>query len=164
VVRDTATMLSTPEHPVIVTVEEGEAVTVAADPRRLRQCIENIVANALQKSPAGAPVSVFVTVQRNRADGAFAKVDIVDQGPGIPEDMLPHVFDRFVTGDAGASKRQGGGLGLGLYLAKRIAAIHRGDLTVESKPGQGARFSLTVAVSPENGAARQAAPSASPRQ
>jgi two-component system OmpR family sensor kinase len=160
-VRDTATILSTPEHPVIVTVEEGEALTVAADPRRLRQCIENIVANALQKSPAGAPVSVFVTVQRNRPDGTFAKVDIVDQGPGIPEDMLPHVFDRFVTGDAGASKRQGGGLGLGLYLAKRIAAIHRGDLAVESKPGQGARFSLTLAVSPENAASRQAAPVAS---
>lgn len=163
-VRDTAAMLSTPDHPVIVAMEEGEAVALTADPRRLRQCIENIIANAVQKSPAKAPVSVFVTVQRSRPDGPFAKIDVVDQGPGIPEDILPHVFDRFVTGEADGSRRPQGGLGLGLYLAKRIAAIHRGDLTVESEPGQGARFSLTLPLSPESGAAREAAPSASPRE
>jgi two-component system OmpR family sensor kinase len=129
---------------------------VVADPKRLRQCIENIMANALQKSPAKAPVSVFVTLQKNRPDGPFAKVDVVDQGPGIPEDILPHVFDRFVTGT-----RTQGGLGLGLYLAKRIAGLHRGDLTVDSKPGQGARFSLILPVAPESGAVRQEAPSAS---
>lgn len=161
-VRDTAAMLSTPDHPVIVAVEEGQAVALTADPRRLRQCIENIIANAVQKSPAHAPVSVFVTVQRNRPDGPFAKIDVVDQGPGIPEDILPHVFDRFVTGDG--LRRPEGGLGLGLYLAKRIAALHRGDLTVDSKPGQGARFSLILPLSPESGAAAQEAPSASPRE
>jgi two-component system OmpR family sensor kinase len=158
-VRDTAAMLSTADHPVTVTVEGGEAIAVVADPRRLRQCIENVIANALQKSPANAPVSVFVTVQKSRPDGPFAKVDVVDQGPGIPEDILPHVFDRFVTG----SKPQGG-LGLGLYLAKRIAAVHRGDLTVESKPGQGARFTLTLPLSPESGVIRQEVPSAAPRR
>jgi signal transduction histidine kinase len=111
-------------------------------------------------------VSVFVTVQKNRPDGPFAKVDVVDQGPGIPEDILPHVFDRFVTGDpygSGGTRTQGG-LGLGLYLAKRIAGLHRGDLTVDSKPGQGARFSLILPVAPESGAARQEAPSASLQQ
>ena len=163
-VRDTAAMLSTPDHPVIVAVEEGDAVALTADPRRLRQCIENIIANAVQKSPAKAPVSVFVTVQRNRPDGPFAQIDVVDQGPGIPEDILPHVFDRFVTAEAGGSRRPHGGLGLGLYLAKRIAAMHGGDLTVDSKPGQGARFSLALPLSPESGAARQEAPSASPRE
>jgi two-component system OmpR family sensor kinase len=157
-VRDTASMLSTADHPVMVTVE-AESIAVAADPRRLRQCLENIIANALQKSPANAPVSVFVTVQKNRPDGPLAKVDVVDQGPGIPEDILPHVFDRFVTGTTPQ-----GGLGLGLYLAKRIAAVHRGDLTVESKPGQGARFTLTLPLSPESGVVRQEVPSASPRR
>jgi signal transduction histidine kinase len=166
-VRDTAALLSTSDHPVVVTVQDGGAVAVAADPRRLRQCIENIIANALQKSPARAPVSVFVTVQKNRPDGPLAKVDVVDQGPGIPQDILPHVFDRFVTADAGAAgaaTRSGGGLGLGLYLAKRIAAIHRGDLTVESKPGQGARFSLSLPLSSESGAIAPQAPAASPRE
>lgn len=158
-VRETAAMLATADHPVSVTVQEGEAVEIVADPGRLRQCIENIIANAIQKSPANAPVSIFVTRQGNRPDGPLAKVDVVDQGPGIPEDILPHVFDRFVTGS-----RQKGGLGLGLYLAKRIAGIHGGDLTVQSKPGQGARFSLTLPTSPGSGAARQEALSASPRE
>ena len=158
-VRDTAGMLSTPEHPVSVTVQEGEKVEVLADPRRVRQCLENVIANALQKSPAQAPVSVFVTLHKNRPDGAFAKVDVQDEGPGIAPDMLPHVFDRFVTGT-----QPQGGLGLGLYLAKRIAAVHGGDLTVESAPGKGARFTLTLPAGPGSGAAPQAAPSASPRQ
>jgi two-component system, OmpR family, sensor kinase len=158
-VRDIGAMLTTPDHPVVVTVEGNESIAIAADPRRLRQCLENIISNALQKSPANAPVSVFVTLQKNRPDGPLAKVDVVDQGPGIPEDILPHVFDRFVTGSSGQ-----GGLGLGLYLAKRIAGIHRGDLTVESKPGQGARFSLTLPLSPESGVIRQQVPAASPRE
>jgi signal transduction histidine kinase len=158
-VRDTAAMLSTPDHPVQVTVQAGEPVELLVDPRRIRQCIENIVANALQKSPAKAPVSVYVTLQASRPDGALAKVDVVDQGPGIPENMLPHVFDRFVTG-----AKQAGGLGLGLYLAKRIAGVHGGDLSVESQPGKGARFSLTLPLSRGKPATRAEAPAASPQR
>jgi two-component system, OmpR family, sensor kinase len=158
-VRDTAGMLATPEHPVGVTVQDRETVEVLADPRRIRQCLENVIANALQKSPAQAPVSVFVTLHKNRPDGAFAKVDVQDQGPGIPPDILPHVFDRFVTGT-----QPQGGLGLGLYLAKRVAGVHGGDLTVESAPGKGARFTLTLPAGRGSGAIREAAPSASPRE
>jgi two-component system OmpR family sensor kinase len=158
-VRDTAALLSTAEHPVEVTLQAGEPIELVADPRRLRQCIENIIANALHKSPAKAPVSVYVTLQTSWPDGPLAKVDVVDQGPGIPENILPHVFDRFVTG-----RQRDGGLGLGLYLAKRIAGVHGGDLSVESQPGKGARFSLTLPLSRENPAIRTEAPSASPRQ
>jgi signal transduction histidine kinase len=157
-VRDTAGMLASPEHPVSVTVEEGEKVEVLGDPRRIRQCLENIIANALQKSPAGAPVSVFVTLQRNRADGAFAKVDVRDEGPGIAPDLLPRLFERYVSG-----MKAEGGLGLGLYLAKQIAAAHGGDLTVESAPGRGARFTLTLPTGAGSGAARERVPEASPR-
>jgi signal transduction histidine kinase len=138
-VRETAAALTTSEHPALVTVEEGVEVMVAADPGRLRQCLENIIANAMQKSPANAPVSVFVTLQKTRPDGARARVEVIDQGPGIPEELLPHVFDRFVSG-----KQRQGGLGLGLYLAKQIAAVHGGDLSVDSAPGKGARFALVL--------------------
>lgn len=158
-VRETAVMLSTPQSPVDVTVQEGEPITVAADPGGLRQCVENIIANAMQKSPASAPVSVFVTLQKARPDGARARVEVIDQGPGIPEELLPRLFDRFVTGSP-----QHGGLGLGLYLAKRIAAVHGGDISVESKPGRGARFTLVLPAYPESGAAPPGAPSASPRE
>ena len=161
-VRDTAAALSTRERPVRVTVQEGEPVEALADPSRIRQCLENIIANALQKSPAGAPVSVFVTLQKGRADGTFSKVDVQDEGPGIPPDILPHVFDRFVTGADNGGRR--GGLGLGLYLAKRIAAAHGGDLSVQSAPGKGARFTLTLPAPPGSGATREAAPAASLRE
>jgi two-component system OmpR family sensor kinase len=105
-VRDIGAMLATPAHPVAVKVLEGEAIEVLADPRRIRQCLENIIANALQKSPATAPVSVFVTLQKNRPDGPVAKVDVVDEGPGIPAEILPHVFERFVSGTSGGGGRR----------------------------------------------------------
>jgi len=158
-VRETAAMLATPEHPVSVTLEQGQKIEIAADPARLRQCLENIIANAIQKSPKHAAVSVFVTLQKNRPDGPLANVTVIDQGPGISEELLPHVFERFVSG-----KQRQGGLGLGLYLAKRVAGMHGGDLTAESAPGKGARFMLTLPLVAGSPAAPQEAPSASPRR
>jgi signal transduction histidine kinase len=64
-------------------------------------------------------------------------VEIVDEGPGIAPEVLPHIFERFVSG-------RKGGLGLGLYLAKRIATLHNGTLDCESAPGAGARFTLSL--------------------
>jgi signal transduction histidine kinase len=152
-VAETVALLSTPERPVQLTVQEGDPIMIRADPGRLRQCLENVIANALQKSPARAPVSVFVTSRAREA-----RVDVQDEGPGIPADILPHVFERFVSGG-----RQQGGLGLGLYLAKRIAAIHGGDLTVESAPGKGARFTLSLPRREGSVSAQPGAPAASLR-
>ena len=147
-VQETVSLFATAEHPVLLRVQDGAPITVAADAGRLRQCVENIVSNAIQKSPANAAVTVFVNKDEQRA-----RVDVIDEGPGIPPDILPHVFERFVSGS-----RREGGLGLGLYLAKRIAAIHGGDLTVESSPGKGARFTLSLPVPRGSGAAPRAAP------
>ena len=145
---------STPQQMVRVTLQSGEPAVVAADTARLRQCVDNLIANAVQKSPKSAEVDVFVTCAKElQSSVGFCKVEVIDQGPGIPEEMLPHVFERFVSG-----RREQGGLGLGLYLAKRIAELHGGDLTVESAPGKGARFTLTLPVSPGSAAARPAAP------
>ena len=148
-----AAELSTPEQPVQVTVQSGQRPAVAGDGARLRQCIDNLIANAIQKSPKSAPVTVFVTRASEIEDGGYCKIEVIDQGPGIPEEMLPHVFDRFVTG-----RRHEGGLGLGLYLAKRIAQLHGGDLSAASGPGKGARFTLSLPVSPGSGATLPEAP------
>jgi len=142
--RAAAAELSTPQHRVEVTVQSGEPPLAPGDASRLRQCLDNLIANAIQKSPVDAPVSVFVTrakeISANEARPAgFCRVEVIDQGPGIPEEILPHVFERFVSG-----RRKEGGLGLGLYLAKRIAELHRGDLSAQSEPGKGARFILTL--------------------
>ena len=144
---------STAEQPVQVTVQSGERPVVPGDAARLRQCLDNLIANAIQKSPKRAPVAVFVTRAAEIRDGGYCKIAVLDQGPGIPEEILPHVFERFVSG-----RRQEGGLGLGLYLARRVAQLHGGDLSVTSEPGKGARFTLTLPVAPKSAAAPPEAP------
>jgi two-component system OmpR family sensor kinase len=152
-VRASVADLSTPQQAVQVTVQPGEPPVVTGDAARLRQCVDNLIANAIQKSPKSGAVAVFVRLARELRDGGFCKVEVIDEGPGIPEEMLPHVFERFVTG-----KREQGGLGLGLYLARRIAQLHGGDIRAESTPGKGARFTLILPVSPGSAAAPPAAP------
>jgi signal transduction histidine kinase len=135
VARDVARALATPDHPVDVTC--GEETIVAADSDRLRQCVENLVANAIRYSPRDAPVNVIVSRQRGE-DGDCGVLEVRDEGPGISPDILPRIFERFAAG----AKSQG--LGLGLYLAKSIARAHGGDLAVTSTPGRGSRFTLKV--------------------
>lgn len=114
--------------------------------RSLRPCVENLLANAIQKSPKDAGVDVLVRSEIGDT-GEWAVVDVIDQGPGVPEHLLPHIFNRYVSG----TRREGG---LGLYLARQIAMMHGGDLTVESSPGSGARFTLMLpCVSSRRGAA-----------
>lgn len=153
---DIVAAYSTSQHPLHLRVEEGEPVLVAADRVRLRQCIENIAANALQKSPDAAAVSIFVVREPRAGHPPRARVEIVDEGPGIPPEVLPHVFERFYS-----ARSREGGLGIGLYLAKRIALLHGGDLTVESTPGKGARFTLLLPCA-ESEATLPSAPPASP--
>ncbi|MBF5045962.1 GAF domain-containing sensor histidine kinase [Aggregicoccus sp. 17bor-14] len=134
-VREVASLAAEPEHPVVVRGEEELVALV--DPRRVRQALENLVGNALKHSPAQVPVQVQVLSQQ-REGGPWALVCVQDQGPGIAPELLPHLFERFAAGP------QSTGLGLGLYLAHRIAAAHGGSLQVESVPGKGARFELSL--------------------
>jgi two-component system, OmpR family, sensor kinase len=137
-VREAAAVASTAEHPVVV--KAAVAVIVSADAVRIRQCIDNVISNAIDHSPENAPVSIFIAHEKH--DGQdWSRIDVIDEGPGIPDDLLPVVFDRFV------SRRKGkGGLGLGLYMAKRIATAHGGDVTADRADGKGARFSITLPI------------------
>lgn len=143
VVRDVVAGFQSSQHAIHLTVQPGRTA-VSGDPARLRQSLENLLANALQKSPASATVNIFVRRDERAAEQRRARVEVIDEGPGIPADELPHVFQRFYTRNT-----RTGGLGLGLYLAERIARIHGGDLTVESEPGQGARFVLSLPLLPD---------------
>src|ERR1700723_1333729 len=91
----------------------------------------NLLMNAVQHSPAGAEVRVSLTAQ----DG-MAEMRVVDQGDGIPESALPHIFERFYRTDASRS-RQSGGTGLGLAICKAIVERSRGTIAVESATGRG---------------------------
>ena len=142
-VTEVARVFNTPQNPVLVRVQEGQSIKVPAEPSRLRQTLENLIANATQQSPAAVAVSIFVKSGKKERFGDVALVEVADEGPGIPHDMLPHLFDRYVTGGG-----RRGGLGLGLYLAKRIAEVHGGDITVQSTPNQGTRFTLSLPAVP----------------
>src|SRR5512140_1587674 len=135
VAQEEARTLSTPDHPI--EVQAPEEIVAVGDPERIRQCLQNLFSNAVTHSPHEEPVEVLIE-KKNLEDGAFAQVQVIDQGPGIPPEVLPGIFERFRKGKGSA------GLGLGLYLARRIAAAHRGELTVQSAPGQGTRFRLLI--------------------
>jgi signal transduction histidine kinase len=138
-VRDLADAFRAARHAIQVTVQQGDNVRVVGDPARLRQCLENVLANAIQKSPASGEINIFVRRDERADRTRCAVVEVIDEGPGIPPEQLPYLFERFRGG-----RGREGGLGLGLYIAKRIAAMHGGDLAAESRPGKGARFTLTL--------------------
>ena len=133
--RRTADVLGTREAGI--TVQSPEEVFVQADPRRLRQALENLLGNALKHSSMGMPVTVHVAEEVGDT-GAMAVITVRDEGPGIAPELMPRLFERFAMGPGSE------GLGLGLYLARGIAEAHGGTLTVESKPGRGAAFHLSL--------------------
>ncbi len=117
-------------------------VVFTADPDRLRQLLENVLANAVKYAPEQTPISVEVHIER-RMDGPWMILTVSNQGPGLPSERLATFFHPFVAGS------QSTGLGLGLYLANRIAAAHGGMLTIDSPAGQGVQVTLTLPVEEE---------------
>ena len=138
IAREAADMLSAADHPILVTA--AGPILVTADRARLRQCLDNLISNAVTHSPRGAPVNVFV--ERWEIEGkTWGRLAVIDEGPGVPEHLIPHIFERFMSG-----RVKSGGVGLGLYLANRIAQAHGGDIAVESAAGKGARFVLRIPI------------------
>lgn len=122
-----------------IRVEAPAEAVACVDAARVRQALENLLSNAIKHAPEGS--SVVVTVE-TVASGPREEVvvHVRDQGPGIPAELLPRLFQRFAVGPTAS------GMGLGLYMASRIAAAHGGSLSVESWPGQGADFMLKLPV------------------
>ena len=121
---------------VSIEVSGAESLVVIADADRVRQVVENLLANAVKYSPAGKAVRVSISAEHDA--GAFAVVGVSDEGPGIPPKLLPRLFERFNAGPDST------GLGLGLHLAHSITRAHGGDLVVQSSAGSGTRFRLTL--------------------
>ena len=113
---------------IVSRVEPG-AESVRGDRGRLEQALQNLAANALRFAPRGSSIEL-----RARSTPGGLTVTVGDQGPGIPEEHLPHIFDRFYKGDA--ARTQTGGSGLGLSIVKAIVERHGGTIAVESRPGR----------------------------
>lgn len=114
----------------------GQVPMVCADPDRLERVVLNLISNALKYSPAETVVEI-----RLRQEGESAVVEVQDQGPGIPPESLPRLFQRFYRAP-GAARREG--MGLGLYIARVLVEAHGGHVWVESHPGQGSTFSFSL--------------------
>jgi len=105
------------------------------DEFRVEQVIVNLINNALRYG-GGKPVDV-----RLHADSRNARIEVIDQGVGIPEEVLPKIFEPF---ERGKMEGMPAGLGLGLYISRQLAEAHGGTLTARSKPGEGAVFIFTL--------------------
>lgn len=121
---------------VTLEVEAPDAL-VTIDGGRVTQLLANLVGNALRVTPRGGTVSVKLACN---ADGTALLGSVRDTGPGIPSQLMPHLFTAFWRGD----RRDRDGVGLGLWIARAIAEGHGGDLTAVSAPGEGATFSFIL--------------------
>ena len=124
-----------------ITLEFGQppGVCVAGDARRLEQVFFNLLGNALKFTPAGGRVSIGV-----RRRDPFVEIRVADTGIGIEPEFLPHVFERFRQGEQ-ASRREYGGLGLGLSIARQLVEAHQGTIAVESEgAGRGTTFIVSL--------------------
>jgi two-component system sensor histidine kinase MprB len=116
-------------------VLKADACIVSGSRARLARAVGNLLDNAVKWSPPGQPVEISVDA---------GEVTVRDHGPGIAEDDLPHVFDRFYRARAARGLP---GSGLGLAIVKQVAEAHGGSVVAESAPGEGARLRLAVPLS-----------------
>jgi signal transduction histidine kinase len=127
---------------------------LSVEPDRIRQVLVNLITNAHEYCPAGASIRVSAVPR-----GAEVEIAVTDNGPGIPENQLEHIFERFTRGDAGLTQRVGG-TGLGLAISKSLIELHGGTMAVASTPGVGSTFSFRLptatAASPSARAAAEA--------
>ncbi|MFD4758042.1 sensor histidine kinase [Streptomyces sp. NPDC058439] len=125
-----------PGHRWLLDLPE-EPVAVTGDAHRLQQAIGNLLANARTHTPTGTEVTITLTADRTRV-----AVSVSDDGPGIPEELQPEVFGRFVRADH-ARSRSTGSTGLGLAIVHAVITAHGGTVTVTSRPGH-TTFRLTL--------------------
>lgn len=131
-------MQSTLEQRSIDVHCEAQAVVVVGDELRLEQVFQNLIQNALKYSAKDSPVQVMITQQHDHLH-----VVIIDQGIGVPQTSVPHLFDRFYR----ATNVQDGvisGMGIGLYVVKEIVELHGGKVWVDSIEGQGSTFTVRL--------------------
>jgi two-component system, OmpR family, sensor kinase len=124
-----------PARPIELRAEHAEVI---GDRERLRQVVDNLLANARTHTPPETPVRVAVTSANGNAE-----IVVADSGPGLDQDKLPHVFERFYRADASRA-RASGGVGLGLAIVAAVTEAHGGEVRAESEAGRGATFTIEL--------------------
>ncbi len=136
----TETAGSSVEQPPTVHVEAaGEIPEVSLDPKRFRQVLANLLSNALIYTPVDGEIRVSV-----RRGEDSVELSVSDTGPGISDEDLPHLFERFYRGDPARGRT--GGSGLGLAIVRQLVEAHGGTIQAENRPEGGARFVLQIPI------------------
>jgi PAS domain S-box-containing protein len=118
----------------------AQRVVVQADRGRLHQIVTNLLENARKHAPGDGPIDVHV----NR-EGSVVRIEVCDYGNGIPASEVERIFDRFYY-TADSITRTGQGIGLGLYVCRKLVTAMGGTIEVDSKPGEGAVFAVTLPI------------------
>ncbi|MCL6444999.1 MAG: HAMP domain-containing protein [Alicyclobacillus sp.] len=131
-----------PEHRI--EVDAPSSCWVAMPPEHLRRVLTNLVDNAIKYTPEGGEIRITISKQQGHAN-----IAVTDTGQGIPEEDLPHIFERFYRVDK-ARSRAAGGNGLGLAIVKELIEYHGGKIQASSRVGQGTTMQFTLPVTSPN--------------
>lgn len=126
----------------LIPIVSDSKICVLGNAEQLYRAAANLLSNAIQYTPAGGEITIQLT-----AHSSHALIQVKDTGIGIPEAMLPHIFDRFYRVDQERSRHKGG-TGLGLAITQAIVQAHRGTIRVESKLNQGSVFTISLPLLP----------------
>jgi signal transduction histidine kinase len=139
-----------PSRSIDLTVGTGAAFLVLGDEARLRQVISNLMNNALTHTPDGSPISVriFTGYQQGNPVVPCAVLEVADHGRGLTQEQASRVFERFYRADQARGRRTGGS-GLGLAIVEALVAAHGGTVSLDTAPGHGATFRITLPLAPE---------------
>ena len=122
----------------------GNCPLLRVDSQRIQQILHNLLSNAIRYSPNDG--IIYLVLEHNPGEVVLS---IRDNGPGIPDEVLPNIFDRFFRGDK-SRVRTKGGTGLGLSIARKLAQAHGGDINAKNHPEGGAVFELSLTIDHEN--------------
>ncbi len=123
-----------------VEIDDGMPAVVHTDSTRLHQVLNNLIGNAVKFTPKGT-IAVNATMSRNE-NPALCRISVTDTGIGIPRDKLEDVFTAFTQADSSTTRKYGG-TGLGLAICKRIVEMLGGEISVQSREGEGSTFSFS---------------------
>jgi signal transduction histidine kinase len=127
-------------HLFELTLSDG-AAHICADRSRLEQVVDHLLSNAVKYSPGGGSVRISLVEH-----DATYELDVSDEGIGMNEEQLAHIFDRFYRADSSDTAVQG--VGLGMSIVRHIVLAHHGDIRVESQPGTGTRVRIVLPMTP----------------
>jgi signal transduction histidine kinase/DNA-binding response OmpR family regulator/CHASE3 domain sensor protein len=132
------------EKNISFAIEDKNApLVIKTDKMRLEQILKNLISNAIKFTAKG---SVTLSISKHDNDDRLLSFAVKDTGIGIPKDQQPIIFEAFQQAD-GSTKRKYGGTGLGLSISRELARLLKGEIALESEPGKGSTFTLTIPLS-----------------